>query len=186
MPVAKLGASIRRAADLWRRFKLRRDPVAYARTLGVRIGDDCRLIGFERAVFGTEPYLIKLGNHVTVAAGVRFVTHDGAVWVFRDKHPGLDVMAPIVVGNNVFIGINAVILPGVTIGDNCIIGAASIVTRDVPAGHVAAGAPARPVKTLDEYWSSIEERTVPTKGMAPDAKRRFLEEKFWGAHSNAK
>ncbi len=181
MPAAKLSASLRRSADLWRRYRLRNDPVAYARTLGVRIGEDCRLIGFERAVFGTEPYLIKLGNHVTVAAGVRFITHDGAVWVFREKHPGIDVMAPIVVGDNVFIGINAVILPGVTIGDNCIIGAASIVTRDIPSGHIAAGSPARAVKTLDEYWAGIEGNTVQTKGMALDAKRRFLEEKFWGA-----
>jgi acetyltransferase-like isoleucine patch superfamily enzyme len=154
--------------------------VAYARTLGVRIGEDCRLIGFKRPVFGTEPYLIKIGNHVTVAAGVRFITHDGAVWVFRREHPGIDIFGPIIIGNNVFIGINAIILPGVTIGDNCVIAAGSVVTQDIPANHIAAGVPARPLKTLDEYWAANQHKTMNIRQLPPQEKRRLLEEKFWG------
>src|SRR5687767_986090 len=112
--------------DRWRHY---RDPVAHARSLGVRVGRDCRLIS---CVFGSEPYLITLGDHVS-ATNVAFVTHDGGVWVFRDRWPEADLIAPITVGNNVFIGANATIMPGVTIGDNVVIGAHSVVTRDVPS-----------------------------------------------------
>lgn len=59
---------------------------------------------------------------------------------------GIDVT----IGNNVWIGGNAVICPGVTIGDNCVIGAGSVVTKDIPAWSVAAGNPARVIKTITE------------------------------------
>jgi len=63
-------------------------------------------------VFGSEPYLVRLGDHVSITAGVKFISHDGGVWVFRDRFPELDVFGPITVGSNVFIGINALIMPG--------------------------------------------------------------------------
>ena len=55
---------------------------------------------------------------------------------------------PVTVGDNVWIGGNVTILPGVTIGDNCTIGAGSVVTHDIPANSIAAGNPARVIKTL--------------------------------------
>ncbi len=70
------------------RFKARRDPVGYARSLGVTIGTDCRILDNPIDVFGSEPYLIALGDHVTLAGGVRLVTHDGGVWVFRAQDSG--------------------------------------------------------------------------------------------------
>ena len=65
-------------------YSARRDPVKYARSLGVKIGNDVRLISIKSGsgTFGSEPYLVVIGNHVTVTGGVRFVTHDGGVWVF--------------------------------------------------------------------------------------------------------
>lgn len=59
--------------------------------------------------------------------------------------------APITIGDNVFIGWGSIILPGVTIGSNCVIGAGSVVTKNVPEGMVAAGNPARVIKTTEEY-----------------------------------
>src|SRR6476620_11192623 len=125
------------------RLTRRRDPVKWARSVGVSVGTDCRFIGTSAATFGSEPYLITIGNHVTLTAGVRFLTHDGGVWTLRHIDPAMDVIAPIAVGDNVFIGLNAIILPGVRIGSNVVIGAGSVVTKDVPDNTVAAGNPAR-------------------------------------------
>ena len=72
----------RSAAD---RFLIASDPVSYARRIGVRVGRDCRLIGIDRATFGSEPYLVSIGDHGTITDGVRFITHDGGVWVFRKE-----------------------------------------------------------------------------------------------------
>ena len=160
--------------ELRSRARRRRDPVAYARSLGVRIGDDCRLIGVD---FGSEPYLVTLGDHVSATA-TQFVTHDGGVWVFRDRRPDGDLIAPITVGSNVFLGSGTIVLPGVSIGDNVVVGAGAVVAADLPSNCVAAGVPAKPIRSLDEYWQSVEPRLVSTKLLAPEEKRRFLLERF--------
>ena len=84
------------------------DPVGWARSIGVVVGERCRLIDIDSRTFSSEPYLISLGNHVTLTTGVRFITHDGGVWVFRDENPEIDVIAPIKIGNNVFVGNNVI------------------------------------------------------------------------------
>jgi acetyltransferase-like isoleucine patch superfamily enzyme len=160
--------------ELAQRWHRARDPVGNARSLGVTVGEDCRLISCN---FGSEPYLVTIGDHVS-ATSVSFVTHDGSVWVFRDEWPDADVMGPIVVGSNVFIGADAMIMPGVTIGDNVVIGARSLVTTDIPPDCVAAGSPAKPLRPLSEYKASLEPHTIPTARLAPDAKRRALLERF--------
>jgi acetyltransferase-like isoleucine patch superfamily enzyme len=158
---------------------VRSDPIRYARSIGVRIGANCRLLGITGDTFGSEPYLIKLGDHVTVTSGVRFVTHDGGVWVFRQEYPNIDVFGPIQVGNNVFIGLCSIILPGVKIGDNCVIGAGSVVTKDVPAGTVAVGTPARTVRNLSEYRERTLKVAMHIRDMPEAEKRVYLEKRFW-------
>jgi len=151
------------------------DPVLYARRLGVRVGERCKLISTS---FGSEPYLVTIGNHVEVTDGVRFITHDGAVWVLRDESPNIDVLAPITVEDNVFIGMNAIILPGVTIGSNSVIAAGAVVTKNVASGTVVAGVPARLVCTIDEYRRRSVAKNLGTKGLAPHAKRERLAQIF--------
>lgn len=150
-------------------YLARKDPVAYARSLGVRIGEGSRIFTPERAIFGSEPYLVSLGNNCFIAEGVRFITHDGAAFVLRDSLPDIDVVAPICVGNNVFIGMRAVILPGVNIGDNCIIGAGAVVSHDVPNNSVAAGVPAKTVKTIQEYTLKAIPRSIGTGSLIEKA-----------------
>lgn len=87
---------------------------------------------------------IRIGNHCQIGPGVQFY----AVEHPRDpaeRATGAEFGRPISIGNNVWIGGQAVILPGITIGDDAIIGAGSIVTKDVPAGTNVVGNPARPV-----------------------------------------
>jgi acetyltransferase-like isoleucine patch superfamily enzyme len=164
------------AQHLRGRYERWGDPVAYARSLGVKIGSDCRLIGVE---FGSEPYLVTLGDHVS-ATGTQFITHDGGVWVFRDRRPDGDLVEPITVGDNVFLGAATFILPGVTIGTNVVIGAGAVVTRDIPDNCVAVGVPARPIRLIEEYWASVKAELVPTKQLSPAAKREYLESHFGG------
>ncbi len=158
------------------RLAIAKDPVAFARRIGVTIGTECRLLGVDRGTFGSEPYLIQIGNHVTVTAGVRFVTHDGGVWVIRESYPDLDVIGAITVGDNVFIGMGSIVLPGVTIGNDVVIGAGSVVTKDVLSRTVVAGVPARRICSVDEYAARSIARGVHYRGLPAQAKRKaFLE-----------
>lgn len=161
-------------------LQIANDPVRYARSIGVKIGEDCRLLNIRSGTFGSEPYLISLGNHVTVTSGVRFVTHDGGVWVFRQDHPDIDVFGLITIKDNVFIGMDSIILPGVTVGTNSIIGAGAIVTKSIPAESVAVGVPARVIKTIDEYRESISNRTFYIRSLPPEKRRAILEKHFFG------
>lgn len=153
------------------------DPIGFARSIGVQVGDSCRLLGMRRSSYGAEPFLVKLGNHVSVTSS-QFVTHDGSLWVFREEDPKLEIYAPVVVGNNVFIGYGCVIMPGVIIGDNCVIGAGSVVTRSIPPNTVAAGIPAKPIRSLDDYWERMKDRCLHTRGMPWSEKRPMLIETF--------
>ena len=122
----------------------------------------------EDTYFGTEPYLIEIGNNVRITAGVRFYTHDGAVWVIRHLYPeykDVDIFGKIIIGNNVHIGANSLILPGVKIGNNVIIGVGTVVTKDIPDNSVVVGTPGRVIKTIDEYMESNKDYFLRTKGL---------------------
>lgn len=84
-------------------------------------------------------WLITVGDDVTFGPGVRILAHDASM----HQALGYTKIARISIGNRVFIGADSVVLPGVTIGDDAIIGAGSVVTKDVPAGMVYGGNPAR-------------------------------------------
>lgn len=161
--------------DYW---LIKRNPVAFARGIGVQVGEDCRLLNIHSTTFGSEPYLIRIGNHVTITAGVRFINHDGGMWVFREKEPEIDLFGTIEVGNNVFIGMGTLILPNVKIGDNCVIGAGSIVTRDIDSNVVALGRPAKPLKSIQDYRRSVGEKVTFVRSLQPHSKRKWLVEHF--------
>jgi UDP-3-O-[3-hydroxymyristoyl] glucosamine N-acyltransferase len=159
-------------------IRLQRDPVSYFRSIGVIIGERTTFYGPSKDMFSSEPYLVKIGSDCHITSGVTFIPHDGAVLLFRNRHPEIDIVAPIVVGDRVFIGSRAIILAGVTIGDDCIIGAGAVVSKDVPSGYVAAGVPARPIKTLGEYESNALRKSVGTKRMSAPDKRSYLITKY--------
>lgn len=151
----------------------------YLRRQGMLVGENCMI--FKSAAFGSEPYLISLGNHVRVNSGVRFVTHDGGYWVLRDPKAGFgekfkdaDRFGRIIVHDNVHIGTNAIIMPGVEIGENTIVACGAVVTHDVSPNSVVAGVPARVIETLDQYAAKAAVRMVSTKGMTKKEKKDYL------------
>ncbi len=119
--------------------------VKYLRRQGMKIGQHCHI---NTMSFSTEPYLIEIGDHVAISARTDLVTHDGAVWCFRDDQNEVDVFGKIVIGNNVFIGINCTILPNTNIGSNCIVGAGSVVRGKFPDNVVIVGNPAQVVMKM--------------------------------------
>lgn len=141
-----------------------RRPEACAHLLGVKVGARNRFTGAIN--FGSEPYLVEIGDDVTLAQGTTFITHDGGAGLFRDEHPGLNVFARISIGNNVFIGSSVTIMPGVKIGNNVVVGACSVVTKSIPDNVVVAGNPARRIKTIEEYKHSLLERGIQLKSTA--------------------
>lgn len=151
----------------------------YLRRQGVVIGEGCEI--YKSAIFGSEPYLIKLGNHVRVNSGVVFVTHDGGYWVLRDSTAGYgdefrdaDKFGTIVVEDNVHIGTNAIIMPGVTIGANSVIACGAVVTHDVEPYSIVGGIPARTIETLDEYAIKARKQMYPTKHMSAAEKKEYI------------
>jgi acetyltransferase-like isoleucine patch superfamily enzyme len=112
------------------------------RFMGAKIGENCIIHCKD---FSTEPYLIQIGNHVAIADNSHFLTHDGSVWILRDKHPGIDVFGEIKIGDNSFIGSGAYILPGTVIGANCVVGAGAVVRGIIPDNSVVMGNPAKVV-----------------------------------------
>ena len=145
------------------------------RKYGIRIGNDCSIA--YNVKFGSEPYLISIGDHVRITAGVEFITHDGGMWVVRNLRPEyekMDIISPIIIGNNVHIGRNATIMPGVRIGDNCIIACGAIVTKSVPDNTIVAGIPAKPIETIEEYIQKNVKRYIQTHGLNSKEKCKFI------------
>ena len=128
---------------------------------GMIVGKGVSIVG--GANFGSEPYLITLGDYVRISMGVMFITHDGGTWAFRDLEEYKDVIkyGRIKIGAHSFIEAKAIIMPGVTIGERCVIGVGSVVTKDIPNGSVACGIPAKVIMTTDEYAQKCVKKMQP-------------------------
>lgn len=149
--------------------------IQYLRKRGVRIGVNCNIS--KDANFGSEPWLIKIGNNVRITKGVDFITHDGGVWTLRKM--GLleeeDVIyGRIVIEDNCNISWNTTIMPGVIIHKNCITAAGSVVTKDIPEGVVVGGIPARKIETVEEYYDKVKSKVVPTYSLSEVEKLSYL------------
>ena len=124
--------------------------VQYAKYKGVEVGNDCRVY---TRFFGSEPWLIKIGNKVTVSPKVQFITHDGSTWLFEDEKGRRQLYRRVEIGNEVFIGMDSIIMPGVRISSNVIVAAGSVVVKSVPSGTIVGGNPA---KIIGDYYNYKE------------------------------
>lgn len=115
------------------------------------VGNNVRLPAMILPIY---PELLCLHNNIEVASGVRFVVHDAIHSVVNQDGNGAlmrENIGKIEVFDNVFIGAGTTILPGVKIGPNAIIGAGSVVNKDIPENSVCVGVPAKQVGTYREY-----------------------------------
>jgi acetyltransferase-like isoleucine patch superfamily enzyme len=134
-------------------IRLTRSGVDFARYKGVKVGENCRILTGKS--FGSEPWLISIGNNVTITSGVFLLTHDGSMCLFNDEKGRRYLYKRITIGNNVFIGVNSIIMPGVNIEDNVIIAAGSIVTKSVPSNVIIAGNPAKIIGNYSKYRDEV-------------------------------
>ena len=118
-------------------------------------------------------WLIEIGDNVTMAPRVHILCHDASTKQFLEYTK----IGRVTIGNNVFIGMNAIITRGVTIGDNVIIGAGSVVTKDCEGDSVYAGNPARKIMSLSEFVKKREEKQIAeAKALALKYKEKFGKE----------
>ena len=157
--------------------------VKYAKKIGVNMRGSVHLYG--TIGWGTEPWIITLGNNVYITDGVKFVTHDGGTLLFRNQIPDLEITKPITIGDDVYIGNNVLLLPGVTIGNRVIIGAGSIVTHDIPDNSVVAGVPARIIKTADDYLEKIKRESLHLGNLKGEDKDKALKV-YYGYQGSSK
>ena len=129
--------------------------IAYLRNLGCHIGNDVTIYAPMKTLIDEQyPWLISIGDHVRIAQGVTILTHDYSWSVLKGAYQGaiLGASGEVKIGNNVFIGMHATILRGVTIEDNVIIGSGAVVTKDCYANGIYAGNPARRIAELDTFF----------------------------------
>ena len=113
--------------------------VFFHRLRGVKIGNDVE-IGYMVMIDNLYPEKVTIRSGATISYGSTVLAHDAS---FRYARDGTEVVKETVIGKRVFIGVNSTILPGVHVGDSAIIGAGSVVNRNVKKNTVVAGVPAK-------------------------------------------
>lgn len=134
----------------------------YLKDRGVKLGDEVNFrYPLSTKIDLTRPTLIEIGNKVDINANFSILTHDFGTFVFRNLYGDfVPSSGKVLIGNNIYFGRDVTILKGVTIGDNCIIGLGSVITKDIPSNSVACGSPCRVICTIEEYYRKRKEAAV--------------------------
>lgn len=141
--------------------------ICHLRKIGVAIGDDVTIYAPTKTFIDEQyPWMISIGNHVHITEGVKILTHDYSWSVLKvadniaENYGGGGIFGAsgeVKIGDNVFIGMNAIILRNVRIGDNVIIGVGSVVTKDCERNFVYGGNPARKIMSLEQFYQKRKE-----------------------------
>lgn len=136
--------------------------VELLRKRGIRIGENVNFrYPSHTLIDATRPCLVEIGNNIDINDNFTILTHDFGTFVFREYyHDFVNSSGKVKIGNNIVFGRNVTLFKGVSIGDNCIIGAGSIVTKSIPDNSVVAGIPAKVICSLDEYYQKRKERQL--------------------------
>ncbi len=132
----------------------------HLRKIGISIGDGTIIYDPINTVIDTQnPKLLKIGKNVRITTGVTILTHDYSWSVIAGVYGEcIGGVAPVTIGDNVFIGVKSTILRGSSIGDNVIIGANSVVTGHVEGNSVYVGNPAKRIMSLEEFYNKRKQR----------------------------
>jgi carbonic anhydrase/acetyltransferase-like protein (isoleucine patch superfamily) len=157
-----------------------------ARRLGRARREPCARIGagsvcLPESLDGIAPWLITIGEGSIVAPKAMILTHDASLLIHTRRYR----VSPVTIGDGVFVGYGAIVMPGVTIGDSAVVGAGAVVTRDVAPGVVVAGVPATPIGTVEELLARQDPDELveppypvtydPTPGQIRALRRRISE-----------
>lgn len=143
----------------------------YFRKMGMNIGKNCNICD---NIATTEGYLISLGDNVTLAGGVIFVTHDNSISKLVPNTT--DLFGRITIGNNCFVGNRAMIMYGVTLAEGIIVAAGSVVTRSFDTPYViVAGNPARVIGTCKDFVAKNKDRAFNLNTIPRDKLRESIE-----------
>lgn len=163
----------------------------YLRDCGIIIGKGLRLFDPRNTIIDTQnPYLVSIGDNVRITSGVKVLTHDYSWSVIAGIYNEiLGSVGRVIIGNNVFVGVNSVILRNTEIGDNVIIGAGSVCAGRLESGYVYAGVPAKKICTIKQYYERNKElqhescmeilETAKRIGANNDQIKDMLREYFW-------
>lgn len=145
--------------DLWKNLHAKAY-IEVCKARGMKVGKD--VIFIEAPAFGSEPYLIEIGDKTKITAGCTFINHDGAMYTIRsmEKYKDARNFGRIKLGENCFVGNNCTFLPGSQMGNNCILGAGSVLNSSMPNNTVFAGVPAKFICNIEEYGDKALQNNV--------------------------
>lgn len=139
------------------------------RSKGAQIG---QRVGIFSDIIGPETYLILIEDDVTIATGVKIITHDNAI--SKPCPEFTDLFGRVTVKKNSFVGAYSVLLPGVTIGEDAIVAAGSVVTKSIPPGEIWGGVPAKKISTVAQYAAKQSINGIYTRGLSYEEKKALL------------
>lgn len=145
----------------------------FFRKSGIKVGKNCNITCDIRT---TEPYLVTLGDNVTISTEVLLLTHDASVGKIFGKENGSDLVGKIRIGDNCFIGARATILPGISIANNVIVAAGTVVTKSISQEKkIVAGNPGRIIGDWDSLMNKSKDYVFQLHGKKGKRAQEIIE-----------
>lgn len=142
----------------------------YFKAEGCKIGENARIFS---NIATSESYLIEIGDNVTISNNVQFITHDNSV--IKVLPDATDVFGKICIGNNCFIGARSILMYGVSLPDNTIVAAGSVVTKSISeSGKILGGNPAKVIGSVDAFAEKVKPFALNLKKLSPEEKKQLL------------
>ena len=123
----------------------------------------------------SEPYLVTIGSNCTISTEVCFLTHDASIGLYMGRDNYSDICGRITVGDNCFIGNRAIVLYGVTIPNNTLVAAGSVVTKSIAEeGCIVAGNPAKVIGKVEDFIAKNKDKMLSINGLNEDQRKSII------------